>query len=67
MPQPGSEGEQQRRPKFERDFIIVSEFSEQVGPIPIVSDNAMRMASQGPGYVRVCQCVCGEGGDIIKK
>lgn len=35
MPPPG--GEAEPPPKFEKDFIIVSEFSEQVGPVPIVS------------------------------
>ena len=37
MPPPGADGEAQKKAKFEKDFIIVSEFSEQVGPIPIVS------------------------------
>lgn len=26
-----------KKPKFERDFIMLSEFSELVGPIPLVS------------------------------
>lgn len=37
MPPPGADGEAQKKAKFDKDFIIVSEFSEQVGPIPIVS------------------------------
>ena len=39
-PQPAMDGEQPRpakKPKFEQDFIILSEFSEQVGPVPVVS------------------------------
>lgn len=35
MPPPGADGEAQKKAKFDKDFIIVSEFSEQVGPIPI--------------------------------
>ena len=26
-----------KRPKFDRDFIMLSEFSELVGPVPVVS------------------------------
>lgn len=26
-----------RKPKFEKDFIMLSEFSELVGPMPVVS------------------------------
>ena len=26
-----------KKPKFERDFIMLSEFSELVGPVPVVS------------------------------
>lgn len=26
-----------RKPKFEKDFIMLSEFSELVGPVPVVS------------------------------
>lgn len=37
MPLPGAENEGSKKPKFEKDFIVLSEFSEQVGPIPIVS------------------------------
>lgn len=35
---PGVEPEQ---PKFERDFIMLSEFSELVGPVPVVSLSVM--------------------------
>lgn len=38
MPLPGAENEGSKKPKFEKDFIVLSEFSEQVGPIPIVSN-----------------------------
>lgn len=35
---PLQENEQPKKyPGFPRDFIILSEFSEQVGPVPIVS------------------------------
>ncbi len=43
MPPPGGEVEQQ---KFEEDFIIFSEFSEQVGPVPIVSPSALGCCCQ---------------------
>ena len=36
-PSPGFEGEVAKKPKFDKDFIVLSEFSEQVGPIPLVS------------------------------
>lgn len=26
-----------KKPKFEKDFIMLSEFSELVGPVPVVS------------------------------
>lgn len=29
--------EMPRKPKFEKDFIMLSEFSELVGPVPVVS------------------------------
>ena len=45
MPPPGADGEAQKKAKFEKDFVIISEFSEQVGPIPIVS---------GQGYYIQC-------------
>ena len=40
-PQGGMEfegaGLKPEKPKFEKDFIMLSEFSELVGPIPVVS------------------------------
>jgi hypothetical protein len=27
-----------RKPKFDKDFIMLSEFSELVGPVPVVSN-----------------------------
>ena len=33
------ESEQMNKRLFEKDFIILSEFSEQVGPVPVVSIN----------------------------
>lgn len=33
----GTAYEVPRKPKFERDFIMLSEFSELVGPVPVVS------------------------------
>ena len=47
MPLPGAENDGSKKPKFEKDFIILSEFSEQVGPIPIVSNN--RKEDRGRG------------------
>lgn len=32
-----SEGDSVKKPKFDKDFIVLSEFSEQVGPVPLVS------------------------------
>ena len=29
--------DQSKKPKLERDFIMLSEFSELVGPVPLVS------------------------------
>ena len=40
---PGSDGETAKKPKFDRDFIVLSEFSELVGPVPLVS---------------ICTCTC---------
>ena len=34
---PGSDGDSTKKPKFDKDFIVLSEFSEQVGPVPLVS------------------------------
>ena len=34
---PGSDGDTTKKPKFDKDFIVLSEFSEQVGPVPLVS------------------------------
>ena len=39
MPPPGAENDAPKKAKFEKDFIVLSEFSEQVGPIPIVSEH----------------------------
>lgn len=51
MPLPGAENEGSKKPKFEKDFIVLSEFSEQVGPIPIVSNNAKKkIGRRGGGY-----------------
>ena len=47
MPLPGAENDGSKKPKFEKDFIVLSEFSEQVGPIPIVSNN--RKEDRGRG------------------
>ena len=34
---PGLDGDTAKKPKFDKDFIVLSEFSEQVGPVPLVS------------------------------
>lgn len=34
---PVSDADTAKKPKFEKDFIVLSEFSEQVGPVPLVS------------------------------
>lgn len=53
MPLPGAENDGSKKPKFEKDFIVLSEFSEQVGPIPIVSDNRKEDRGRGVWTTRV--------------
>ena len=57
MPLPGVDGDAQKGQKVDGDFIVLSEFSEQVGPIPIVSETVYRRSAVWVVHVLHCTCI----------